>query len=785
MAEPSKADIAMTASNPISAANGTIRAMVGHFTRVENQIKDIAAMAASSSVPSTTSYDELSSLLSELKLRQSNVSTAYDTLMTIDPNAIEKSNNRLDEIAKKYSSSVRLVNDALAHLDGLIPVSVGRVSFKANIGLQPFKLSRDANPEEVRTWIRAFRAFYSTSNMQVLAVVDQQAYFLASLEPSLAIILRDSIEDATPVLSDGGCVELLEQRFREAHPVFARRCALFSFRKIKSTRFADAYHQLRKQSDECELSSFNIQRNLLAFIMIRSCDDDPGLYTRLLELDNPDMTELMKQAKLYENASHPVPSEHVAALRETTSPQEAQRPKSWIYVCHGCGSEQHKKEQCPFKFTTCYDCNRTGHIANVCGEYSRGRKPYRNNPTSSGRSPYKNPKRNRERRTGTPVERNRSTSSARISAINEFTTKHDTPRILITCSFRSKKLLAIPDTGATRTVLPLTAIPDKALIRPSREPMKIVLDPTAEVKPIQVRTARPVPINLLEMSENLIKELHTSGAIQPVTTPTTWCSPAHFMIKPGDIWIKFSSHDRSIDSVDTHLSNACTQRRTLVFPSSSKLTKAPQFRTTFDSFCSENDIRHTTSSPYHARSNGLAELAIKCMKYLLKKCDLKEEPFRHALLEWRNTPRNDGFSPTQGFYGRQLRTSLPMAASPRITDQTLFTNARQKLRADTHTVHPGISLPPLNIGDQVVVQSPIDKLWSTTGVLQQYSFYYINHEGLNVMIPVYSVHEAVNRAMHLFRGQSTLYLYVWDRFCSSLHDVKEEDENKAIIKNEL
>eukprot|EP00094_Tigriopus_californicus_P013381 TCALIF_12942-PA protein Name:"Protein of unknown function" AED:0.41 eAED:0.41 QI:4/0.5/0.33/0.66/0/0.33/3/37/533 len=533
MAEPSKADIAMTASNPISAANGTIRAMVGHFTRVENQIKDIAAMAASSSVPSTTSYDELSSLLSELKLRQSNVSTAYDTLMTIDPNAIEKSNNRLDEIAKKYSSSVRLVNDALAHLDGLIPVSVGRVSFKANIGLQPFKLSRDANPEEVRTWIRAFRAFYSTSNMQVLAVVDQQAYFLASLEPSLAIILRDSIEDATPVLSDGGCVELLEQRFREAHPVFARRCALFSFRKIKSTRFADAYHQLRKQSDECELSSFNIQRNLLAFIMIRSCDDDPGLYTRLLELDNPDMTELMKQAKLYENASHPVPSEHVAALRETTSPQEAQRPKSWIYVCHGCGSEQHKKEQCPFKFTTCYDCNRTGHIANVCGEYSRGRKPYRNNPTSSGRSPYKNPKRNRERRTGTPVERNRSTSSARISAINEFTTKHDTPRILITCSFRSKNIF--------------------------------------------------------------------------------WFDVAA---------LKLNTNSRSM-------------------------------------------------------------------------------------------------------------------------------------------------------------------MMKSIGHLQQYSFYYINHEGLNVMIPVYSVHEAVNRAMHLFRGQSTLYLYVWDRFCSSLHDVKEEDENKAIIKNEL
>ncbi|TRY78256.1 hypothetical protein TCAL_15371 [Tigriopus californicus] len=39
------------------------------------------------------------------------------------------------------------------------------------------------------------------------------------------------------------------------------------------------------------------------------------------------------------------------------------------------------------------------------------------------------------------------------------------------------------------------------------EPMKIVLDPTAEVKLIQVRTARPVPFNMLEITDGAVADL--------------------------------------------------------------------------------------------------------------------------------------------------------------------------------------------------------------------------------------------------------------------------------------
>ena len=49
---------------------------------------------------------------------------------------------------------------------------------------------------------------------------------------------------------------------------------------------------------------------------------------------------------------------------------------------------------------------------------------------------------------------------------------------------------------------------------------------------------------------------------------------------------------------------------------------------------------------------------MKSAKYLIEKCLAQNEDVEAALLEWRNTPRADGFSPSQAFFGRQLRTKL-------------------------------------------------------------------------------------------------------------------------------
>lgn len=52
-------------------------------------------------------------------------------------------------------------------------------------------------------------------------------------------------------------------------------------------------------------------------------------------------------------------------------------------------------------------------------------------------------------------------------------------------------------------------------------------------------------------------------------------------------------------------------------------------------------IAQVTSSPYYPRLNGMTERAIQEAKKLLKKCYFNMSDFYTALLEWRNTPRDD------------------------------------------------------------------------------------------------------------------------------------------------
>ena len=68
------------------------------------------------------------------------------------------------------------------------------------------------------------------------------------------------------------------------------------------------------------------------------------------------------------------------------------------------------------------------------------------------------------------------------------------------------------------------------------------------------------------------------------------------------------------------------------------------------------------SSPYHSRSNGLAESGVKASELLLQKCNLDWKQFRKALLQYNNTALNIyGLpSPYELFMGRRGRTYYPM-----------------------------------------------------------------------------------------------------------------------------
>jgi len=149
------------------------------------------------------------------------------------------------------------------------------------------------------------------------------------------------------------------------------------------------------------------------------------------------------------------------------------------------------------------------------------------------------------------------------------------------------------------------------------------------------------------------------------------------------------------------------------FPNVIRSDNGPQFRTNFKLFCDKNNIVHETSSPYNAQSNGLAESGVKNLKHLLLKCEEKGENFKLALSELRAMPRADGFSPSQMFFKRAVRGSLPnLQGHPNFA---LAEESRVSEREKSNLKAPVQS--QIEVGQKVFVQHPISKLWDQEGII--------------------------------------------------------------------
>uniref|UniRef100_A0A7N8YPR4 Integrase catalytic domain-containing protein n=1 Tax=Mastacembelus armatus TaxID=205130 RepID=A0A7N8YPR4_9TELE len=106
----------------------------------------------------------------------------------------------------------------------------------------------------------------------------------------------------------------------------------------------------------------------------------------------------------------------------------------------------------------------------------------------------------------------------------------------------------------------------------------------------------------------------------------------------------------------------------------------PQFSgQDFTHFASTYGFNHITSSPKFPQSNGEAERAVQTVKGLLKKAS---DPYL-ALLAYRATPLQSGFSPAQLLMGRRLRTTVPTLPSqldPALPDMHVFARKEKEKR---------------------------------------------------------------------------------------------------------
>ena len=124
----------------------------------------------------------------------------------------------------------------------------------------------------------------------------------------------------------------------------------------------------------------------------------------------------------------------------------------------------------------------------------------------------------------------------------------------------------------------------------------------------------------------------------------------------------------------------------------------------FAEFAMDYEFEHRTSSPYFPQGNGEAERAVGTIKGLLRK---SRDPYK-ALLSYRSTPLQNGYSPSQLLMGRLLRSTVPITRSQRelrvpdlitVRAREKQSKARQKRNHDSH--HGARELPSLSPRDHV------------------------------------------------------------------------------------
>ena len=269
--------------------------------------------------------------------------------------------------------------------------SAGGPSRKPNDALKPFTLMADHSPVEMDEWIERFRAYHSTSRMDLCSAVDQQAYLRSCLDPALYNRIKDKMDDNMPVFVPIGspqehCMRLIRQEFREHFPLITRRVAFFRQDQKPGEPFSDWARAVQESAAQCQFE--NIKQDDLVILRLLTGVADKKLAIDLYKLPKTNLQTIRETAIAHEVANRTmaavnVPKDKAAAFQANAKTGNKSKGKSGgsasansaqtkgsgqtNFKCYRCG-DNNKTHNCKATSATCKYCSKTGHFASVCNK---------------------------------------------------------------------------------------------------------------------------------------------------------------------------------------------------------------------------------------------------------------------------------------------------------------------------------------------------------------------------------------------------------------------------------
>ncbi|XP_037509161.2 uncharacterized protein LOC119385864, partial [Rhipicephalus sanguineus] len=283
----------------------------------------------------------------------------------------------------------------------------------------------------------------------------QRDIFLASCGTQVFSLLLDLLKPATPhtkTLSE--LLTTLRSHFSPASSTLMERFRFNNRSRREGESLGQFVAALRGLASTC---AFGDQLDSLLRDRFVCGINSPAMQTRLLELPDPSLDDVVKAALAMDAATKDAGEIARAASTEAAVNKMVARDG----ICSRCG-DAHSPSQCQFVHSQCFTCGKTGHLARVCRTGKQNSAPQQQPGSSPGSTTARGQGRRRKWRRGRAAAGSGS-SAARLNVVSEnppiFDMWHtglvpsSVPPYVLTVEVCGRPISMELDTGASVSVM--------------------------------------------------------------------------------------------------------------------------------------------------------------------------------------------------------------------------------------------------------------------------------------------------------------------------------------------